>query len=191
LLWKVVPALVGGGDGGSTGAGVTGANGAGGLTDSNPAPEGSRTATFPGPVEGTRLEFRVIGLGRHPAHCTPRILRIGEGERVPFHHSCAGEEGIDRYYFLVRLANLTDGLVSVRLSGFTLTSSQGDAYEALPTPPLGSPSTRFFPPEAELVVDGVLKKWVTFDGSEGFTPAELTYEDGAQTLTVRFEGDWS
>ncbi len=191
LIWQLVPALLGGAGPAappnSSGTSSTGPIVAG---EAPPAPEGSRSSVFPTSVEGTRLEAAVLGLGDHPPRCRAELLLVGADERAIFHHRCVDEqEGVDRYFFLVELGNLTDARVSVELDRFAVRATDG-ARAALTTVPAWVRSTKLFPPSATIVPGGSLKGWITVDGTDGFLPRSLSYADGAETLTVAFDGRW-
>jgi hypothetical protein len=190
LAWRVVPAILGGTDAppppdsvrtSSTGPILAG--------EAPPAPQGARSAAFPKIVEGTRLEAKVVSLGDDPSRCRAELLDVGTDDRAVFHHRCGREGGLDRYFFLIRLENLTDGRVTVELDRFEV-AGPGGARVALDTVPGWSSSVRFFPPSDAIVPGGSLKGWVTVDGTDGFLPRSLTYADGEERLTVEFDGSW-
>ncbi len=191
LVWRIGSSLLGG-EGSETlpGPGATGPTGGFAGGEAPPAPPGSRSASFPAPVAGTRLELRVIALGDHPDRCTAESVQIGGDVRTVYHHRCTDEPELDRYYFLVQLTNLTDQRVTAELDRFSVAPSSGQARPALDTPPPDSNPARFFPPSQGIVTDGSLKRWITVEGTDGFVPAQLTYEDGAESLTVRFPDAW-
>lgn len=193
LAWRLAMTFLGGEEEDRAtppSSGATGSSGPGVTRDAPPAPEGSRTSAFPTPVEGTRLELRVVGLGDSPAHCVPQSLRTPAGVRTPYHHRCFEEPGLDRYFFLVRLTNKTDGRVFVNLDDFAVVGPNGHPRPAFTTPPLGSPATRFIPSVRAIASEESLRGWITIDGTDGFSPAALVYEDGAESLRVRFQGVW-
>jgi hypothetical protein len=190
LLWLGTRLLGGGGGDEELALGEpTGSTGVGGVPYASPPPEGSVGDTFPLPAIGTRIELKVIALGDQPGACVAESLRIGGDVRTVYHHRCPTEE-IDRLYILVRLTNLSDGRVPLELTDFTLRADDGREYEALATPPVGVPATRFFPQTATIGPGATFKRWVTFDGSDVERPGKLTYEDGPEALSVRFQGDW-
>jgi hypothetical protein len=190
LLWIGTRLLGGGGDEPLTPTGPTGPTGAGSVPFASPPPPGSVRDTFPLPAIGARLELKVIALGDKPSACVAESLRIGGDVRSVYHHRCPDDEAIDRLYVLVRVTNLSEGRVPLQLSDFTLRADDGKEYEALATPPVGVPATRFFPQTATIGPDVGFKRWVTFDGSDVERPADVTYEDGPESLSVRFRGDW-
>jgi hypothetical protein len=132
----------------------------------------------------------VAALCRTPHDCTAQMLRTGGKTLAVYHHRCPDESATDRYYFLVRMTNPTTGRVYVRLDGFTFEGPAGKPRKAFPTPPVGSPSTRFIQGTRAVAEDQTLRGWVTFDGSGGFVPSAPVYADGKETLRVRFEGAW-
>lgn len=136
------------------------------------------------------MELRVIALGDHPDRCTAESVRIGGDVRTVYHHRCADEADVDRYYFLVELSNLTGQRVTVELDGFSVASASGRSRPSIDSPPPDVNPARFFPPSQGIVTDGSLKRWITVDGSDGFVPTELTYQDGAESLTIRFPDAW-
>jgi hypothetical protein len=193
LVVRVGSHLFGGGGEETAPPGVSGATGVTGAVDefAPPAPAGSRSATFPIAVAGTRLEVKVIALGDHPDACTAEGLLLQGDVRTVYHHLCRGVDGGDRYFFAVRLTNRTDAIVPVRLDAFAVADGSGEPRTPFAAPPLGSAEERFFPVSTELGPGASLKRWLTVDGKDGFTPLALTYHDGKETLTVRFQGDWA
>jgi hypothetical protein len=103
---------------------------------------------------------------------------------------CVQESGLDRYFFLVRLTNHSKGRVYVNLDGFTVEPTDGKPRPAFPTPPVGSPSTRFIADTRAVAAHQSIKGWITIDGTDGFLPAALVYTDGDEVLRIRFQGDW-
>jgi len=193
VLWQVLGAVLGTGDAPETrppALVTTGATGALGSGDAAPAPAGTRTGVFPDQLDGSRLDMNVVALGTTPHDCTAQTIRTGGQTLAVYHHRCP-EAGVDRYFFLVRMTNHAKGRVYVRLDGFTLEGSKGKPLEPFPTPPVGSPQTRFFEGSRSVAADQTVRGWVTFDGSGGFAPAALVYADGKELLRVRFQGDWS
>ncbi len=191
VLWKVLGAAFGG----ETAQErpplvVTGATGSLGTGDAPPAPAGTAAATFPTLADGTRLELKVIALGAHPPECVAQGLRTGGKTLTVYHHRCLDETGLDRYFFLVRLTNHSKGRVYVDLDGFAVEAANGKRRTAFASPPVGSPSTRFIAPTRAVAADQSIKGWITIDGTDGFAPVALVYADGAETLRVRFQGDW-
>lgn len=190
-LWGFTRLLFGGGEAVTSYAtGPTGPNGAGGASFAPPPPEGSVTETFPIAALGTRLELKVVALGDHPGVCHAEGLLISADVRSVYHHGCDDAEEIDRAYFLVELTNLTDSRVPLELDRFTVVDVDGSSHETLPVPPVGAPTSRFFPPSLTLGPGTGVKRWVTIDGTDGARPERLVYLDGEETLTVRFRGDW-
>lgn len=189
LLWVGTRLLSGGGDEEAALVEPTGPTGAAGVPFASPPPAGAVDETFPLPVVGTRIELKVLGLGDAPGACVAESLEIDGDVRSVYHHRCPNEE-IDRLYILVRLTNLSDGRVPLELADFTLRADDGREYEALATPPVGVPASRFFPQTTTLGPGVSFKRWVTFDGSDVERPGKLTYEDGPEALSVRFRGDW-
>ena len=193
VLWKVLGVVLGGD---VTQAQtrppltVTGPSGSLGTGDTPPAPAGTVAATFPASVDGTRLELKVIALGAHPPECVAQGLRTGSKTLTVFHHRCVQEPGLDRYFFLVRLTNHSKGRVYVNLDGFTVEPVDGKPRPAFPTPPIGSPSTRFIAGTRAVAAHQSIKGWITVDGTDGFLPVALVYTDGDEVLRVRFQGDW-
>ena len=193
VLWKVAGTVLGGGTPQQDTRPpliLTGPSGSLGTGDAPPAPAGSQAATFPTPVIGTRLELKAIALGAHPPGCVAQDLRSGGKTLTVFHHRCADEPDLDRYFFLVRLTNHSKGRVYVNLDGFTVEAANGKPRPAFATPPVGSPSTRFIADTRSVAADQSIKGWITIDGTDGFTPVTLVYADGAEILRVRFQGDW-
>jgi len=191
LAWRIASLLfAGGGSDLPSGSGASGATGIVAGGEAPPAPQGSRSAAFPAPVVGTRLELRLIALGDHPDRCTAESVEIGGDVRTVYHHRCEDEPDVDRYYFLVELTNLTGRRVTAELGGFSVEPASGQARPALGSPPPDANPARFFPPSQGIVADGKLKRWVTIDGTDGFVPSELTYRDGAESLTVRIPDAW-
>jgi hypothetical protein len=193
VLWKVLGVVLGGGGPQAQTRPpltVTGPSGSLGTGDAPPAPEGTVAATFPASVDGMRLELKVIALGAHPPECVAQGLRTGSKTLTVFHHRCVQEPGLDRYFFLVRLTNHSKGRVYVNLDGFTVEPVNGKPRPAFPTPPVGSPSTRFIADTRAVAAHQSIKGWITIDGTDGFLPAALVYTDGDEVLRVRFQGDW-
>ncbi len=191
LLWGATRLLSGGGDETTPPElGATGPTGAGAVPFAPLPPEGSVAVAFPSAAEGTRLELKVIALGDDPDVCRAEALLIRGDERTAYHHGCAHDEDIDRAFFLVRLTNTTDRRIPVALDRFTVVGADGETHGALPVPPLGVSSSRFFPQTATLGAGVALTRWVTIDGSDGERPVRLVYQDGPETLTVRFKGRW-
>jgi hypothetical protein len=190
LIWRAVPALLGGANDtsqprdsrtSSTGPILAG--------EAPPAPPGARSAAFPAVLDGTRLQLKVITLGDDPRRCRAELLEIRNDRRAVFHHRCVQEDRLDRYFFFVRLVNLTDGRVTVELDRFEVGSSS-DARVPLDSIPGWSSSEEFFPPSDGIVPGGSLKGWITVDGTDGFRPKSLSYADGEERLTVEFDGRW-
>ena len=193
VVWKVLGAVLGDGVPQADTRPpltITGPSGSLGTGDAPPASAGTRAATFPTPVEGTRLELKAIGLGANPPDCVAQGLRSGGKTLTVFHHRCVEEPGLDRYFFLVRITNHAKGRVYVRLDGFTVEGASGRPRPAFPTPPVGSPSTRFIADTRAVAADQSIKGWITVDGTDGFLPVALVYADGEEILRVRFQGDW-
>ncbi len=194
VLWQVLGAVLGTGEAPETRPPVlitTGATGVLGSGDAPPASAGTKAGVFPDQLAGSRLDVNVVALGTTPHDCTAQTLRTGGETLAVYHHRCPDKAGVDRYFFLVRMTNHTKGRVYVRLDGFTLEGSKGKPLEPFPTPPLGSPSTRFFQGSRSVAADQTVRGWVTFDGSGGFVPTALVYADGKEILRVRFQGDWA
>jgi hypothetical protein len=192
VLWKVLGATMGDPAEEDTRPPLvlTGPTGSLGSGDAPPAPAGSEAAGFPTAVKGTRLELKVIALGAHPPECTAQNLRTDGRSLTVYHHRCVQEEGLDRYFFLVRLTNHSEGRVYVNLDGFAVEAAKGKPRTAFATPPVGSPSTRFIAPTRAVAANQSVKGWVTIDGTDGFAPLALVYADGAEILEVRFQGSW-
>lgn len=194
VLWQVLGAVLGTGDEPETrppALFTTGATGALGSGDAAPAPAGTKAGAFPDQLEGSRLDMNVVALGTTPHDCSAQTIRTGGQTLAVYHHRCPDKPGVDRYFFLVRMTNHAKGRVYVRLDDFTLEGPNGKPLEPFPTPPVGSPSTRFFQGSRSVAADQTVRGWVTFDGSGGFVPTALVYTDGKETLRVRFQGDWS
>jgi hypothetical protein len=191
LVWRVIPAVLGGGADPATPEGSPSTSSTGPILagEAPPAPPGARSAAFPKVVDGTRLEAKVISLGDDPSRCRAEVLDVGTDERAVFHHRCGQEGGLDRYFFLVRLVNLTDGRVTVELDRFEV-GAPGGTRVALDTVPDWSSPAKFFPPSDGIVPGGNLKGWITVDGTDGFLPKSLTYVDGDERITVEFDGRW-
>ena len=191
LVWRVIPALLGGAAESGTPDASPSTSSTGPILagEAPPAPPGTESASFPAAVGGTRLEAKVITLGDDPRRCRAELLNTGNDERAVFHHRCGQEGGLDRYFFLVRLVNLTEGRVTVELDRFEV-GTPGGAQVALDTIPEWSSSAKFFPPSDAIVPGGSLKGWITVDGTDGFVPKSLTYADGEERLTVEFDGRW-
>ena len=193
VLWQVLGAVLGTGADPETRPPAlitTGATGSVGSGDAPPAPAGNRSGVFPDQLGGSRLDMNVVALGTTPHDCTAQRIRTGGETLAVYHHRCPEQGGADRYFFLVRMTNHTKGRVYVRLDGFTLERANGKPLEPFPTPPVGSPSTRFFQGSRSVAADQTVRGWVTFDGSGGFVPTALVYADGKEILRVRFQGDW-
>jgi len=192
VLWQVLGAVLGTGDAPETrppAVITTGATGVLGSGDAPPAPAGTKAGVFPDQLDGSRLDMNVVALGTTPHDCTAQTIRTGGQTLAVYHHRCP-EAGVDRYYFLVRMTNHAKGQAYVRLDGFTLEGSNAKPLEPFPTPPVGSPSTRFFQGSRSVAADQTVKGWVTFDGAGGFVPTALVYADGKEILRIRFQGDW-
>jgi hypothetical protein len=191
LIWRLVPALVGGGSEPAEPPDSTRTSSTGPILagEAPPAPAGARSVAFPAVLDGTRLQVKVVTLGDDPRRCRAELLEVGDDRRAVFHHRCVEEGGIDRYFFFVRLVNLTDGRVTVELDRFEVLAP-GGARVPLDSIPGWSSSEEFFPPSDGIVPGGSLKGWITFDGTDGFRPKGLTYADGKERLTVEFEGRW-
>jgi hypothetical protein len=191
VLWRVIPAVLGGGADPATPDASPSTSSTGPILagEAPPAPAGARSARFPKVVEGTRLEVKVVSLGDDPSRCRAELLDVGTDERAVFHHRCGDEGGLDRYFFLVRLENVTDGRVTVELDRFEVVGP-GGARVALDSVPGWSSPVRFFPPSDAIVPGDSLKGWVTVDGTDGFLPQSLTYADGKERLRVEFGGRW-
>src|SRR5262245_36094949 len=185
LVWRVIPAVLGGSSEPATPDSSPSTSSTGPIVagEAPPAPPGARSAAFPKVVEGTRLDVKVMSLGDDPSRCRAEILDVGADERAVFHHRCGQEGGLDRYFFLVRLENLSDGRVTVELDRFEVVGP-GGARVALDTVPAWSSPVRFFPASDAIVPGGSLKGWVTVDGTDGFLPRSLTYADGDERLSV-------
>ena len=193
VLWQVLGAVLGTGDAPETRSPAvitTGATGTLGSGDAAAAPSGTKTGVFPDQLGGSRLDMNVVALGTTPHDCTAQTIRTAGQTLAVYHHRCP-EPGVDRYFFLVRMTNHAKGRVYVRLDGFTLEGAKGKPLEPFPAPPVGSQSTRFFQGSRSVAADQTVRGWVTFDGSGGFVPTALVYEDGKETLRVRFQGDWA
>ncbi len=189
VMWQVLSAILGGDAEAplATGTGPTGSIGTG---DAPPAPPGSRSSTFPTAVVGTRLELKVIALGDHPPECAAESIKVDGVVRTVYHHRCVADDQGDRYFFLVEVTNLTDARVFVSLENLAVGTPGGPDRAPYANPPLGSNSTRFLPESRAIAAGQVLKGWLTFDGTDGFRPTDLSYADGEELLTVDFGGDW-
>lgn len=180
----------GGEEGPPSPTGPTGPAATGAAPFASPPPAGSVAATFPRAALGTRLELKVVGVGDDPSVCVAEGIRVGDDVKSVYHHDCEDAEEIDRAYFLVRVTNTSDGRVPVGVDGFTVTDVGGEEHAALAAPPVGAPTTRFFPPELVLGPGASVTRWVTIDGSDGDRPERLTYRDGPERLEIRFRGAW-
>jgi hypothetical protein len=191
LVWRAIPALLGGGadPGTPEDSPTTSSTGPILAGEAPPAPAGARSAAFPAVLDGTRLQLKVITLGDDPRRCRAELLDAGDGPRAVFHHDCVQEDGLDRYFFFVRLVNLTDLRVTVELDRFGV-QAPGGVRVPLDSTPAWSSSEKFFPPSDGIVPGGSLKGWITVDGTDGFRPMGLTYADGEERLTVEFDGRW-
>ena len=189
VMWRLLSAILGGDPDGPI-ATVTGPTGSVGTGDAPPAPPGSHSSTFPTAVLGTRLELKAIALGDHPPECAAESIKVDGVVHTVYHHRCIADDQGDRYFFLVEITNLTDARVFVSLENFAVGVPGGSDRAPFPNPPLGSNSTRFLPESRAIAAGQVLKGWITFDGTDGFTPADLTYADGEEFLAVDFDGDW-
>ena len=78
----------------------------------------------------------------------------------------------------------------MNLDDFTVEPTDGKPRSAFPTPPVGSPSTRFIADTRAVAAQQSIKGWITIDGTDGFLPAALVYTDGEDVLRIRFQGDW-
>ena len=191
LVWRVIPALLGGAAEPTTPDGSPSTSSTGPILsgEAPPPPAGAKSEAFPAVLDGTRLQLKVITLGDDPRRCQAELLEVGDGRRAVFHHRCVEEDGLDRYFFFVRLVNLTEGRVTVELDRFEV-KAPGGARVPLDSIPGWSSSEKFFPPSDGIVPGGSLKGWITVDGTDGFLPKSLTYVDGEERLTVEFDGRW-
>jgi hypothetical protein len=193
LVWKVLTGLSDEGPSTASGGdGSTSASGPSVAPRASPPPEGKVSSRFPHPARGTRLQLKVLALGDHPEACRAESIDLAGEVRTVYHHACTGEgRGEDTYYFLVRLSNLTDGTVPAELAGFTL-GKPGKGHEVPLDPSTVAQATiSFFPTARVLGPQADVKGWLTFNGSNGFTPSSLTYLDDPESLIVRFEGTWT
>lgn len=191
LVWRVIPAVLGGEPDPATPREAPSTSSTGPLLagEAPPAPPGVRSAAFPAVLDGSRLQLKVITLGDDPRRCRAELLEVGDDRRAVFHHDCVREDGLDRYFFFVRLVNLTGGRVTVELDRFEIEAPGGPRVPLDSIPEWSSPE-KFFPPSDGIVPGGSLKGWITVDGTDGFLPKGLTYADGEEQLTVGFDGRW-
>ena len=191
LVWRVIPALLGGAADPGTPEDSSSTSSTGPILagEAPPAPPGAHSTAFPAVLDGTRLQLKVITLGDDPRRCHAELLETADGPRAVFHHQCVQEDGLDRYFFFVRLVNLTDLRVTVELDRFAV-EAPGGARVPLDSIPEWSSSEKFFPPSDGIVPGGSLKGWITVDGTDGFLPKGLSYADGEERLTVEFDGRW-
>ncbi len=189
VVWRLGHLIAGGGSGGEV---PTGAASTPSRTPSATAGSTERSVfvVFPEQVRGTRLELKVFGLGNTPESCTPADLSMGNDVRTVYHFDCKRLEApaSSAYFFLVRLTNRANSTVPAELSGFTVSTLDGGSLAPLDA--TGATYQRAFV-STDLLPDASVKGWITFDGSTPFTPSSLSYQDGDQTLTVRFRGTWA
>jgi len=193
LVWRVASALFGGGEPGLPSGGGTPAS----PTPTDDGGNGVPASTvevaedFPLPAIGTRLEFKILGLGDDPKRCEAVGLLVGDDQRTAYHHLCGdAEAGTDVYFFLVRIVNHSDAAQPIALASFEMTADGGDTLPALDVETANATREHYFPERIELGPDSRIKKFVAFDGSPPFTPARLTYVDGTQALVIHLRGTW-
>lgn len=194
VAFRVVSAAVGGRDSDlPTGGAATGT-----LTPTEDGPTGVPASTaeveadFPLPAFGTRLEFKILGLGDDPKRCTAVGLLVGDDQRTAYHHLCGKETeaGTDVYFFLVRIVNHSATAQPIALANFQIETQEGGTLPALDVESANATRAHYFPERVELGPDSRVKAFVAFDGSPAFIPARLTYADGTQALTVHLRGTW-
>lgn len=194
MVWRVASALLGAGEpelpsgGAITGSPTPTEDGRDGV----PASTAEVAADFPLPAVGTRLEFKILGLGDDPQRCEAVGLLVGDEQRTAYHHLCGKDvdAGSDVYFFLVRIVNHSDTAQPIALASFEMTTREGGTLPALDVETAGATRQHYFPERIELGPDSRIKRFVAFDGSPPFTPARLTYVDGTQALAVHLRGTW-
>ena len=194
VAWRVVSAVVGGGEPElPSGAAFTGTptptdDGETGV----PASTAEIAADFPLPALGTRLEFKILGLGDKPQRCKAVGFIVGDDQRTVYHHLCGKDvdPGTDVYFFLVRIVNHSDAAQPIALSNFEIGTTEGATLQALDVETADAAREHYFPEHVDLGPDSRIKRFVAFDGSPAFTPARLTYVDGTQALVIHLRGTW-
>lgn len=195
VAWRVGSAVLGGDEPELPGAGtqVTASptpteEGRAGV----PASTAEVAEDFPLPAIGTRLEFKILGLGDDPQRCTAVGLLVGDDQRTVYHHLCGRDADArsDVYFFLIRIVNHSGAAQPIALDNFALATRDGGRLQALDVESAGASSEHYFPERIELGRDSRIKRFVAFDATPAFTPASLTYVDGSQALIVHLRGTW-
>lgn len=193
VAWRVISAVVGGEPELPSGAvGTASPSPTEGGDSGVPASTAEVAADFPLPALGTRLEFKILGLGDDPQRCTAVGFVVGDDQRTVYHHLCGKdvEAGSDVYFFLVRLVNHSDSAQPIALANFEIATKEGATLPALDVESANATREHYFPEHIDLGSDSRIKAFVAFDGSPAFTPARLTYVDGTQALVVHLRGTW-
>lgn len=194
VAWRVVSAVVGGGEpelpSGTAATDTPTPTGDGGT--GVPASTTEVAADFPLPALGTRLEFKILGLGDKPQRCEAVGFIVGDDQRTVYHHLCGKdvERGTDVYFFLVRVVNHSGTPQPIALGNFEIATTEGRTLRALDVEAADATREHYFPERVDLGPDSRIKRFVAFDGSPAFTPARLTYADGAQALVIHLRGTW-
>ncbi|HEX6230387.1 MAG TPA: hypothetical protein VF029_01585 [Actinomycetota bacterium] len=157
-----------------------------------PASTAEVEADFPLPALGTRLEFKILGLGDDPRRCTAVGIEVGGDQRTVYHHLCGKDTdaGSDVYFFLVRIVNHSGTAQPIALANFELRTEEGLTLRALDLGSANATRQHYFPERIDLGPESRIKAFVAFDGSPAFVPGRLTYVDGTQALIVHLRGTW-
>ncbi|HZD18360.1 MAG TPA: hypothetical protein VE669_09495 [Actinomycetota bacterium] len=157
-----------------------------------PASTAEVAADFPLPALGTRLEFKILGLGDHPQRCTAVGFVVGGDQRTVYHHLCGKDADArsDVYFFLVRIVNHSGLARPIARANLEIATQQGRTLPALDVESANATRAHYFPEGVELGPDSRLKAFVAFDASPAFTPARLLYADGTQALVIHLRGTW-
>ncbi|MEX2458745.1 MAG: hypothetical protein WD770_07135 [Actinomycetota bacterium] len=98
--------------------------------------------------------------------------------------------GVDVYFFYVEIYNELARPAIIKLANFSIeTRGSGSAYPAVSLAGESTAPIAFFPDGGTVPVNAKRGGLVAFDATIDFIPFRLSYFDGRQTMSIRFEGD--
>jgi hypothetical protein len=144
------------------------------------------SAAFPGEARADGGSFQVVPLAQRDEKCTTHTI---DGTSA-YLSDCTdwGDRAGSLYFFYVTVKNPTDENVTLKRSGFTITSGT-DTFNPVGVADGAADPTTFIPKSRTIGPDGSTSGYLVFEVEGPFSPDELTYEGGGITLTITFEGE--
>jgi hypothetical protein len=145
-----------------------------------------------GSAIGRRLVLDVKAFSNSVTGCTShRLVRFGV-PATAYLTDCTNAAGSskDPIYMYVLLKNRSSSSVTVKLQSFVATKRSGGSQSPIDVRGDANKPEAFIQPFQLVPPHAKVEGFLVFDGRIRFVPKGLSYVDGKQTLTVRFDGQW-